>query len=203
MIVVEPTREQVQYCRSLLEESGSIGNRGEFDGNSMQQLFGLIAQVIVGDMIGYDRPQSSQGFDGGWDVIYKGKKVDVKCEVRNVAYRKSWPHNLKHSQITYPECEGYIFVSYNQEKGEYAICGYISKEELKDKGEHFREGSQRKRADGTFLTVKGKGGMCGLMMTKEFYDAIQQILWQAYVVQGAEQHNVEDEHKLAMMMRTE
>ena len=37
------------------------------------------------------------------------------------------------------------------------------------------------------------GGACGLQMTKEFYDAMQQILWQAYVVQGAIQCNAEDE----------
>lgn len=37
------------------------------------------------------------------------------------------------------------------------------------------------------------GGICGLQMTKEFYDAIQQILWEAYVVQGAIDHNIEDE----------
>lgn len=36
------------------------------------------------------------------------------------------------------------------------------------------------------------GGICGLQMTKEFYDAIQQILWQAYVVQGAIQYNIRD-----------
>lgn len=37
------------------------------------------------------------------------------------------------------------------------------------------------------------GGACGLRMTKEFYDAIQQILWQGYVVQGAIEHNVQNE----------
>lgn len=37
-----------------------------------------------------------------------------------------------------------------------------------------------------------KGGASGLMMTKEFYDAIQEILWQGYVVQGANEHNARD-----------
>jgi len=45
-----------------------------------------------------------------------------------------------------------------------------------------------------------KGGINGLLMTKEFYDAIQQILWQGYVVQGAIQHNEEDKLKFALMM---
>lgn len=34
-----------------------------------------------------------------------------------------------------------------------------------------------------------QGGATGLSMTKEFYDAIQQILWQAYVVQAADEYN--------------
>jgi hypothetical protein len=36
------------------------------------------------------------------------------------------------------------------------------------------------------------GGAVGLQMTKEFYDAIQEILWQAYVVQGADEYNTMD-----------
>ena len=37
-----------------------------------------------------------------------------------------------------------------------------------------------------------KGGICGLQMTKEFYDAIQEILWIGYVVQGATEYNCMD-----------
>jgi hypothetical protein len=48
-----------------------------------------------------------------------------------------------------------------------------------------------------------EGGAVGLKMTKEFYDAIQEILWQAYVVQGAEEHNVHDEMVLRLMMEEE
>ena len=44
------------------------------------------------------------------------------------------------------------------------------------------------------------GGACGLQMTKEFYDAIQQILWQAYVVQCAIQHNVEDKATISSII---
>lgn len=40
------------------------------------------------------------------------------------------------------------------------------------------------------------GGAVGLQITKEFYDAIQQIIWQAYVVQGAEEHNARDKSML-------
>ena len=44
------------------------------------------------------------------------------------------------------------------------------------------------------------GGACGLMMTKEFYDAIQQILWQGYVVQGAIEHNAQDDAAIQQMI---
>ena len=45
-----------------------------------------------------------------------------------------------------------------------------------------------------------EGGMCGLSMTKEFYDAIQQILWQAYVVQGAAYHNTKDMAEISLAL---
>ena len=45
-----------------------------------------------------------------------------------------------------------------------------------------------------------EGGACGLRMTKEFYDAVQQILWQAYVVQGAAQYNSQDEAIIASIV---
>lgn len=48
-----------------------------------------------------------------------------------------------------------------------------------------------------------KGGACGLSMTKEFYDAIQQILWQAYVVQGAAQYNAQDEAVIASISKND
>ena len=44
------------------------------------------------------------------------------------------------------------------------------------------------------------GGACGLQMTKEFYDAIQQILWQAYVVQGAIECNSKDDAIIASIL---
>lgn len=37
-----------------------------------------------------------------------------------------------------------------------------------------------------------EGGVSGLQMTKEFYMAVQEIIWQAYVVQGAIYHDEND-----------
>jgi len=45
-----------------------------------------------------------------------------------------------------------------------------------------------------------EGGLCGLGMTKEFYDAIQEILWQAYIVQGADTHNARDSAVVSQMI---
>ncbi len=47
-----------------------------------------------------------------------------------------------------------------------------------------------------------RGGVCGLSMTKEFYDAIQQILWIAYVVQGSIEHNAKDKAFISEIIST-
>jgi len=139
-------------------EAGGVGHRGEFDGDRFQQIWGLIAQMVVADHLDVEDGIKGEGFDGGFDIIWNDIKYDVKCEIRNVAFKENeYAHNLNGNQISY-DAEGLIFVSYNRNKNNYELCGYISKEDFKSKATFYPAGSKRKRSNGTELTV-GAGGM--------------------------------------------
>ena len=58
-------------------QSNNIANRGEFDGDKQKQLVGLIGEFEVHNyLLGY-YPEFKKGFDGGVDIIYKDKTIDV------------------------------------------------------------------------------------------------------------------------------
>lgn len=152
------TDEQIQYARQYLEQGG-IANRGDFDGDYHQQFFGILAQIVVQDYFGVPRPEYSEGFDGGYDFIYFNDKYDVKCELRTTDFKpRKYVHNLVASQLNY-DVDYYYFVSYNRVKGEFTLCGRISKSQVLKYAEYFSRGSLRTRDDGTTFNVQAKGGM--------------------------------------------
>jgi hypothetical protein len=154
---VVPTVEQVQYCKDFLKKGGT-GNRKDFDGDYLQQLFGLQAEVIICDILGVKR-HLNQGFDGGYDIISQGKHWDVKCEIRSTMFKSNiYVHNLSGHQAIYP-CDGLIFMNYNKEVSVFEICGWINKTEFLQKSRYYDEGTSRTRSDGSAMIVKGRKGM--------------------------------------------
>ncbi len=91
-------------------------------------------------------------FDGGVDLELGGKKFDVKCVIRTVDPKPHFANNLTAYQMKY-DIDGYIFASYNRATGFFTICGWIPKQEFKEKAEYFPVGSQRTRDDGTLLKL--------------------------------------------------
>jgi len=158
LIKREPTEEQAKFCQDFLKE-GSIAKRGMFDGNYYQQLFGLMAQVVVGDLLGCPRPKNTGEWDGGIDLIKDGKKIDVKTEIRNVPFNVlHFVHNVTPSQIGYGSSH-YVFCSFNRAFGVVEICGYIEKQEFLKNAEYFKDGEIRVRTDGSTLIIRGTKGL--------------------------------------------
>jgi hypothetical protein len=151
MIVQKETKEQIDFARAYLEKGG-IAHRGNFDGDNLKQLFGLLAQIIVGDICKCSRPINS-GFDGGWDLMLYEKKYDVKCEIRSVDFKKKYVHNLNANQKNY-KTDGYIFVSYNKEIGEFTVCGKITKDKFFEKAIYRKVGDRVERADGSLMDIQ-------------------------------------------------
>lgn len=133
-------------------KTNNIANRSKADGNKEEQFVGLLGEILVKKHLNIEHNYSN-GFDGGYDFIYKGKKFDVKTMGRNVDPKDYYVNNFICYQLDY-ECDGYIFCSLNKKTNKLTICGWVTKEELKSKGELFVIGSIRQRSNGTKFRLK-------------------------------------------------
>ena len=141
MINLKITQEQINYATQLVEKS-NFGNRGKFDGDKSKQLVGMLAQVVVADYIRQPRPEPSTGFDGGYDYIINGKKVDVKCMARKSDMFGDYVHNLVGYQKNY-DVDYYLFTNLNTKTTTLQICGVITKQDFFKHAKYFPIGASR------------------------------------------------------------
>ena len=97
------------------------------------------------DFFGVGYVDGSLGCDGGVDLTYKGKTYDVKAMTRNVDVKDHYVNNFLKVQKDY-DVDGYIFCSWNINKSELTVSGWIKKEDftkfkrLKPKGTICKNG---------------------------------------------------------------
>jgi len=133
-------------------KTNNIGNRSKANGSKEEQFVGLLGEILVKKYLKIEH-KYSEGFDGGYDFIYKGKKFDVKTMGRNVNPKEYFVNNFITYQLKY-DCDGYIFCSLNKKTNKLSICGWVTKQELKSKGKLFIKGQTRQRTDGSSFSLK-------------------------------------------------
>lgn len=145
----------VEYCKFCLLFL-NFGQRGRFDGNNEQQLAGMIGESVVKKYLTGQHArfhESQGGFDGGFDIRFKGMLIDVKTMTRTVDVREYFVNNVVKYQLRY-KANHFVFASYNKNKNVLEVCGHIDKSRLIECGERFVKGSTRKRSDGSLMIVK-------------------------------------------------
>lgn len=148
MIRLKISKEQIEYAKYLVDNC-NYGNRGKFDGDKSKQLVGMLAQTVLADYIRQPRPDTSVGFDGGYDYIINGKKVDVKCMARKGYMIGNYVHNLIAYQKNY-DVDYYIFTSLCTTTNELEVCGVISKEDFYRTAKFYKEGTTRYKGSTAF-----------------------------------------------------
>ena len=93
------------------------------------------------------------GFEGGFDMRYKGTKIDVKQKGRPEAMKPYFVHNFIGFQKEF-DCDFYIFNSLNKTTNKLEICGWITKDNLIKKSCFYKEGDVRNRDNGTCFEMK-------------------------------------------------
>lgn len=152
MINLTANPEQFKTTVVLVKKC-NFGNRGQGDGTKKMQAIGIMGQVMFADWIGHPRPTGEGGFDGGFDFVINGKKVDLKTMARTVDVRPHYVHNFVGWQLKY-DCEYYVFASYNTVKNVLSICGLISKEDFMKKSVFYNQGDKRYRDDGSYFLAR-------------------------------------------------
>lgn len=148
------TSEQIEFVKEKLK-NGFKKTREEFPGDYWRIFYGLMGQVIIGDILGCKREIDS--FDT-FDIIWNGKKWDVKTRRSTTDFIEAeFVHNLNERQF-YHQCEGYIFINVNTVKGEYYIGGHIIREKFKEHAKFHKPGEEVFRKNKTSFYPEGKYG---------------------------------------------
>ena len=131
----------------------NFGKRGFADGNKEEQYTGILGQNVVCDY--YNQPLTSgeDGFDGGVDLYIEGKRVDVKTMGRKGPVKTGYTNNFLAAQDGY-NTDIYLFCSINKTDSILTICGWVTKEQFKNRRVFHNQGSIRVRRDGTAIKVK-------------------------------------------------
>lgn len=82
MITLPIKRELYDYSKKLVEEN-NFGQRGKDDGSPKEQFIGILSENMVRQYLELPLIEP-KGFDGGYDIMYKEKKADIKSMNRTV-----------------------------------------------------------------------------------------------------------------------
>jgi len=150
-MILNVPKELKYNCWEYLSEN-NLGNRHSANGNKEQQFVGLLGEILTKEFFGLNHIYSN-GFDGGFDFIYKDKKIDVKTMGRTVNVKPYFVHNFIAFQKDF-DCDIYIFNSLNKKTNILEICGWVTKEDLISKSNFYKKGDIRIRDDGTTFVMK-------------------------------------------------
>lgn len=147
MVTIKLDKDVIEYSRELVLNN-NFGQRGYDDGNVKQQFIGIVSENTVRKYLGYKAIEPT-GFDGGYDILYKGLRLDIKSMGRNVDPKPNYINNVFDAQIKH-KSDGFIFTSLNIKNKTLTICGWITKSDFIKKGLFYSKGSERKRGKETF-----------------------------------------------------
>lgn len=140
---------------TTLVENFDFGKRSKANGTKEQQRIGMIGEIMIRDLFKADEIDGSNGFDGGYDISYGHKYIDVKTMGRNTDPKPDFVNNFIDLQLNH-KADHFIFNSFNQKNNILTICGWISKNNFIKLANYFPKGSIRKRSDKTeFKTFSG------------------------------------------------
>jgi len=140
------------HCEELIRIY-NFGNRGIADGSQSEQLTGLIGQNVLHDLFELPLMDGKGGFDDGEDINFNNLTIDVKTMGRTVSMKPFFVHNLIGLQIHYPT-QVYIFCSLNKDTEVLTVCGWVTKEQHRNRAEFFSKGTWRTRTNGTKFSTK-------------------------------------------------
>lgn len=133
----------------------NFGKRSKANGNKEQQIVGIIGELMIRDLFNAGEIDGSNGFDGGFDINYNNKLIDVKTMGRTSQPKKNYVNNLIDLQINH-SADHFIFNSFNKKNNILTVCGWISKLNFIKLAKYFPKNTIRKRTDGTeFKTFSG------------------------------------------------
>lgn len=151
MIHLPIPQDTIEKAAQLVDHYG-FARRRFGNGNRTEQIVGITGELMVRKLFGMDDLEPD-GFDGGYDIHFGNRLIDVKTMGRSVEPKPEFVNNLMGVQFHF-KATHYIFCSLNKKTRVLTVCGWASKQDIKDKAEFYTEGMSRKRSDGTSFVTK-------------------------------------------------
>jgi hypothetical protein len=147
MFQIVPTENIIEYAKNLVDNK-NYGNRYTGNGSKEHQFTGMLGECVICDLFKNKLPNIKDDYDGGVDLKLFEKNVDVKTMGRTTDPKDEYVNNfIRFQDFFNPDI--YLFCSYNKKKNTLTICGWIGKEDFKNKRILYDKGTTRKRNDGT------------------------------------------------------
>lgn len=147
---IKVTDDLISSVRRYLNHH-NLGNRGVEDGSPRKQEVGMIGEMVTHHYLTGNYPNLTEkkvGFDGGYDLLFEGRKIDVKTIERKSYVRPYFVNNFYILQERH-DAEILVFCSYHGMDQVIEICGWLLKSELPTKGIFYAAGTKRNRTDGS------------------------------------------------------
>jgi len=153
VIKIKITEDQKKYWETNFSKirfpsvvQDKINRRGK--ANLENYLYGFLAQIVIADWLESARPVFSfgSGFDGGFDIIHSGKKIDIVLRFGTVPPRPHFEYLIPERKFNYVT-DDYWFCYINKKNFNILyLVGHLTKEELHKKAK-FRKRGERKLLD--------------------------------------------------------
>jgi hypothetical protein len=134
----------------------NLANRDIEDGDYEKQKTGLIGELSVHKyLLGCypDLSEKQNDFDGGYDINYNGRLIDVKTMGRRSDVRADYVNNFYLLQSSH-NADTIVFCSYHMIDKVVEICGWLPKAVLPVRGIYYAAGTKRVRKDGSSFTFR-------------------------------------------------
>lgn len=137
----------INHCKNQVALY-NFGQRSFANGSQDQQLTGIIGQCVLMELFGWPLIDGATGCDGGFDIVFKSLRIDVKTMGRTTDVRPYYVNNFLAVQFGFDN-DLYIFCSLNKNKNELTVCGWLPKDKFTEKAKYYPKGTIRTRSDGT------------------------------------------------------
>lgn len=133
-------------------KNNDLGKRYSAEKNQQENFVGILGEVAVRNHYGIYTDLTAD-FDGGHDFEYYGNKISVKTtggiEIPSQHHSSSFVAYSKDLKA-----DSFVISYYNKKTSELFLLGWVTKEELKEKGEKLTTGTERTAKDGSTYKVK-------------------------------------------------
>lgn len=118
-------REMERRFDSLHHSSNALNGR-TVHRNRFSRMAGLLGEVIFEQLY----PNAKLAKDISFDYLYKGRKIDVKCKLRNHPPRITDDASIFEYQLANCTADVYYFMSTTMDFERVWLCGWIRKLDL-------------------------------------------------------------------------